>query len=149
MKKINLIVLALVLLLAGCQEKQNLKLAEEYVNHFYNMDNYDSVLIGSSHEGLTGLYYLMLADNRDILEINDIDRDLISLIFQAISLNETIEITELSYEVGTGIEGTEIVVYKIIIERYIRPYQLTGHVIFDLEGNIVGHYISYRNLVKE
>ena len=142
MKIMNVFILVLLsVLLTGCEDKRNLAMAEEYLNHLYDLSNYDITegepfnletygsVVERLREGYGGYHDHFLEDN--------IGLDM--FIMNAKQTGKTFSIIEEKYELGDGIEGTKVVKYNIMIDAVDAYYEFTGQIIFDLDGNIISN----------
>ncbi len=128
-------------LLIGCEDKRNLAMAEEYINHIYDLSNYDiaeGVLLDiDSIVSLTNSLRKGFAGYHD--HFTEYNKSLERMIMNAKFAGKTFTIIEEKYELGDGIEGTKVVKYNIMIDAVDAYYEFTGQIIFDLEGNITSN----------
>ncbi len=138
-----LMVLSALLLLVGCQEKQNLKLAEEYINNIYDRNNYtfQSTRLSTPEDALKLSEDFANANTEYHSLLEKMDERLVFAILNWQGIGEPLKVVEQNYTVSNGIEGTEVIIYKFVIERYDSHLEIVGNIIFNLDGSITGHYI--------
>ncbi len=133
-----------IVLLFGCQENKNLITAEEYVKNFYDSTNYDFAQSAMLEEGADFSFLDVILETNSDYHSDEIGISgrLISLLTEIVTLEVSLEILEESFFEVEGIKGTEVVGYKILVDKSDSFLEIYGHVVFSSGSNImIGHNV--------